>query len=445
MIPAPPGKPAPQTASSMVSSESAAQTFLKTLKTPCRLLVAYSGGGDSTGLLVALAEAIRQAPGLAITLIAATVDHRLRPESAEEARAAGDLCKQLGIAHHVLVWEGDKPSAGIQAAAREARYRLLGALAQDLKADLIVTAHNLDDQNETIAMRKARNPQASGGISEAVLIERRVWVCRPFLAVRRIDIRDYLSRHGVGWVEDPSNENEKFERVRLRRSLADSAPEIMQELAPADRRALAGEVAGHLLAHAAIHDFRFATIELRNWSADNIAHRQAVLYLAAAMGGRTHLAGRDTAERIARFLEARAEHRLTAERVVFDRRRERLYITREKRSLPETIIAPGTVAEWDNRFRIRNLGADPVTVGTRGARSGGLPLMAGRLSEDLPRSVAQRVLATEPILYGGRSEAVEVEPILAVFDRFLPHDLLEIGNALAFLAGLDHFPMLPTR
>jgi tRNA(Ile)-lysidine synthase len=445
MAVAPFGKPAPHSASSTVSPEDAALDFLKSLKTPARVLVAYSGGGDSTGLLVALASALKDHPAFDVTLIAATVDHGLRPGSRAEAERAGALAEWLSIPHHTLAWEGEKPATGIQAAARTARYGLLKDLALSLDADLIVTAHNLDDQVETLAMRQARNPEAVTGMSDAVLIERRIWALRPFLGVRRAAIRDYLTQCGIGWIDDPSNDNEAFERVRVRKSLDPSGAVADFAALREARRALAEEAAAFLMEHVVIHSARVAMLDLSGYQPETPAHLQAVLHLLAFTGGRTHIAGRDAAQRISTFLAERRQSRLTAERVVLDRRGDRLFMTREKRSLPSAIIQPGSSVLWDHRFHIENRGTDAVMVSSRGGDGRGMPLIADTLPEDLPKSVRQCALATEPVLPEGEIGMLAVEPIPANFVHFLPRDLLAIGNALAILNGLDHFPALPTR
>ncbi|WP_042775617.1 tRNA lysidine(34) synthetase TilS, partial [Sinorhizobium fredii] len=135
----------------------AARRFLKSFTRPGRVLVAISGGSDSKGLLVALHAALGTAEFDGFSLVACTVDHALRPESADEAAAVGAFCAELGIPHHICRWPGDKPLAGIQAAARRKRYDMLAEAAAIFRADCIATGHTLDDQNETIAMRGARD------------------------------------------------------------------------------------------------------------------------------------------------------------------------------------------------------------------------------------------------------------------------------------------------
>jgi tRNA(Ile)-lysidine synthase len=169
----------------ILSPELAARRFLDSLAEPTRILVAISGGSDSTGLLLSLAEALKGGSNSQISLCAATVDHALRAESADEARQVATLCQSLNIPHVTCIWQGEKPKTGIMAAAREARYGLLADAADKLHADLIVTAHTFDDQQETLAMRGLRSGQGSTGIADAVLFDRRIWIARPFLPCLR--------------------------------------------------------------------------------------------------------------------------------------------------------------------------------------------------------------------------------------------------------------------
>ena len=187
------------------------------------------------------------------------------------------------------------------------------------------------------------------------------------------------------------------------------------------------------------------SVDLSDHNADNPAHLDAIRHLAAMMGGRTHLAGGEASQRIQKFLASADSDRLSSERVVFDGRKQFLYICRERRSLPEMMIEPGSTAVWDNRFRFHNTGSESVVIGVRGRDRKHEEVFSNPPSGDLPGAVRQLIEATEPILLQGRRDLLTVKPIIAQFDEFLPADVLEIGNALAFLGGLDHFPELPTR
>ena len=181
-----------------------------------RIAIALSGGGDSTALLC-LAYAYFDARGEAGRLVAVTVDHGLRDASAAEARLAGDVCAKLGISHEIKEWRGEKPATGLQAAARDARYRLLAEAAAAHDCSIILTGHTLDDQAETVAMRGRRGAgRGLSGIAPATLYERRTWFVRPLIGRRRSELRDWLSGMGQTWIDDPSNCDTRFERVRVR-------------------------------------------------------------------------------------------------------------------------------------------------------------------------------------------------------------------------------------
>jgi tRNA(Ile)-lysidine synthetase-like protein len=124
--------------------------------------LAVSGGSDSTALMVLFADWLRQTGADPRAHTVLTIDHGLRAESPAEARAVADRATTLGFRHAVLVWDGPKPQTGIQAAAREARYRLMGGrMAEDGVAALLV-AHTRDDQAETLLMRLARGSGLDG-------------------------------------------------------------------------------------------------------------------------------------------------------------------------------------------------------------------------------------------------------------------------------------------
>lgn len=209
------------------------------------VIVAVSGGGDSVALLH-IAHAFMRSSRPDVPLIAATIDHGLRPESAEEARSVGRICAERGIAHVIERWT-EPPATGLQQAARLARYRLLTAVAHVEGASIVLTGHTADDQAETFAMRKARADHGPGlsGIDEATLSARSVWFVRPMLDARRADLRAWLSARELGWIDDPSNDDRAFERVRVRATLsaADHAALNTQAARWADERrarALAG-------------------------------------------------------------------------------------------------------------------------------------------------------------------------------------------------------------
>src|SRR5690606_17692728 len=195
------------------------------------VIAAVSGGSDSLGLLFLLRDylATLQEPP---QLIAVTVDHRLRAESEAEARNVGRLCRQYGIEHRVLVWDEAKPSQGLAAAARSARYRLLVQAAHEAGAGIIATGHTQNDQIETFLMRKERSHHAEArglaAMPPQAWLEGSVELIRPLLSVSRQALRDELTAKGIAWVDDPSNANTDYERPRVRlTTAADADPQMV--------------------------------------------------------------------------------------------------------------------------------------------------------------------------------------------------------------------------
>lgn len=182
-----------------------------------RLGVAVSGGGDSMALLHLLAAC---AADNGAEIEAATVDHGLRPEAAEEAAFVAQTCQALGIAHETLQWTGWDGQGNLQAEARAARYRLLGGWARRRGLDAVALGHTRNDQAETYLMRLARRAGVDGLAAMDAVFSRdggRFW--RPALGLERSDLRAFLSRHGLGWRDDPSNDDERFDRVKARKAM----------------------------------------------------------------------------------------------------------------------------------------------------------------------------------------------------------------------------------
>lgn len=180
-----------------------------------RLLVAVSGGPDSVALLALLNDWAGQ-PGRP-ELHAATVDHGLREASAAEAESVAGLCGQFGVPHAVLRWSGPKPASGIQERARKARYSLLARHAQELGGAVLVTAHTLDDQAETMLMRMARGSGPAGLVGMRARVRKGpVELARPLLSISKARLIATAAARGLAFSRDPSNADTRFERVRWR-------------------------------------------------------------------------------------------------------------------------------------------------------------------------------------------------------------------------------------
>ncbi len=185
------------------------------------LAVAVSGGPDSLALLLLACAAF---PG---RIRAATVDHGLRPESAHEAERVAEICRLIPCPHEILRVVVPVGGEGVQSEARRARYGALAGWMCRLGLDALLTGHHADDQAETLLMRLARGSGVGGlagirartalpGSGDAALL------LRPLLGWRRDELAAIVAAAGVEPVDDPSNRDENFDRVRIRNRLAET-------------------------------------------------------------------------------------------------------------------------------------------------------------------------------------------------------------------------------
>ena len=309
--------------------------------------IAVSGGGDSMALL-RLAHAMRQ------DFVALTVDHALRKSSATEARKVKSWCKAIGIAHHTLKWRHSKVSTGLQAKARKARYDLMTAWCTKRGIDILLTAHTADDQAETVAMRKKRT---SSPASLAGIWPEAEWngirILRPLLSKRHKALRDYLITSGQEWIEDESNNNEKFERVRIRNTspniaLANSAI-LAQKLVTAAKREARNWMTKNLrITEAGLVRFPASSFAaLRDLTRDEALQKIITLCGGAA----TELAKR---HELVNWLNKPDSSRRTLGRVVFAKTKNEICAVREAARIdvkPQLVGSRKSVI-WDNRFCI---------------------------------------------------------------------------------------------
>jgi len=181
-----------------------------------RFAVAVSGGPDSLALLSLACAAF------GTQVVALTVDHGLRPAAAAEAAAVADHAAGLGVTHVILRWDGPKPTANLQAAARAARYRLLTAWCAANGVRWLATAHHRDDQAETLLLRLARGAAVGGlsGIRRVRDLGHGVTLLRPLLDAAKADLAAVVAAAGWTAVDDPANRAVRFDRTHARALLA---------------------------------------------------------------------------------------------------------------------------------------------------------------------------------------------------------------------------------
>ncbi|AUJ64573.1 tRNA lysidine(34) synthetase TilS [Aestuarium zhoushanense] len=184
---------------------------------PSHIAVAVSGGGDSVALLHL---AYRVATQTGQTLSAVTVDHGLRAESAAEAATVAQFCQTLNIPHTTLHWNGTEAQGNLMAAARDARYQLIGDWAKSNGIGHVMLGHTRDDEAETFLMQLGRGAGVDG-LSAMDWRPHRLGIHwgRPLHQSMRSELRDYLTRQGIEWIDDPTNENPKYLRSRIRAAM----------------------------------------------------------------------------------------------------------------------------------------------------------------------------------------------------------------------------------
>ena len=335
------------------------------------IAVAVSGGPDSLALAILADRWARERGGRAVAL---TVDHRLRPESADEAALVGSWLAARGVAHAVLVWDGPKPATGIQEAARAARYQLLTEWCAIEGCLHLLTAHQREDQAETYLIRQ-RAGSASDGLAGIAAVRElaNVRLVRPLLGVPRARLTALLDTERQPYLRDPSNRNAAFERVRIREGLDSSAVDAAVKAAAvhAGRRIERERALAALLTRTVVlHPAGFAVVEPGPIVAAGELGERALGRVASTVGGATYPLRR---ERLARLRAALAETPARARTLGgcrFVPWRGRVLVLRETgRAASPLRLDPGMAGLWDRRFRaaLAAKAAAPLTLSHLGS------------------------------------------------------------------------------
>jgi tRNA(Ile)-lysidine synthase len=341
--------------------------------------VALSGGGDSTALLhLCLAAGCR--------VEAVTVDHRLRPESAAEAAGVALACAPFGVRHEVRVWEHGPVAGNVMDAARQARMGLILDWAKARGLSLVALGHTRDDQAETLLMGLARAAGIAGlsGMRRAFVVDG-VRFVRPLMDAGREELRDWLRGRGIGWVDDPTNEDPRYQRVKARRALAALAPLgiTVEALASVAGNLAQAQAALAVQVRAAARHLREAAgaleVEAALWQEPEEVRRQLVVAALRWLTGAEHA---PRAAEVARFLAAMQAGR---DATLAGCRHRRGWLFREARALRG--LEGGL---WDGRWQVTGAGE------VRALAAAGLGQCDWRAT-GLPREV----LAVTPALWQG--------------------------------------------
>lgn len=331
-------------------------------------ILAVSGGPDSMALLVLAAECFARKGEGAPQLSVATIDHGLRPESGAEAAFVASEARRLGLPHTTLRWTGEKPATGIAAAARSARYRLLEEHARSFPAErvAVVTAHHLDDQAETFAMRLARGAGVAGlaaMAAERPLTEGSpIRLIRPLLTFPKSRLIATLEARNVRFFNDPTNTDERYERARVRRLLPalNAAGITSAALATSARRLGEAEAA---LRYAedrfiATLDLSFGNEVFASLKTDafregpSLLRQRVLAHLITRYGGESQKPQLSEIEDLAARLQSEGKCMATLGGAMISSGGRFIRVWREAGRLTqaEFELSPGESRTWDNRF-----------------------------------------------------------------------------------------------
>lgn len=363
---------------------------------PDCLAVAVSGGGDSLALL---GLACDWADERGCRIHALTVDHGLRAEAGDEALLVAREALRMGAQHETLYWTGWDGKGNLQAAARAARYALMRDACARKGIRAILLGHTSDDQAETVLMRLARG---SGVDGLSAMAEGRFGqddILRPLLGEARADLRVWLSRQGMRWIEDPTNDDPRYDRVRARRLLtqlasfgidAGSLSETAQAMARA-RHALIARAAD--VAQDIVTDRR----GILTFDRAGLARVEAETRLRLVAHGLACLSGARYRPRLA-SLSAVLDNALsgqggTLQGCRFLPGRDRLFMVREFKAVSGIEAPADGCALWDGRWRIAAPDHPGATIRALGE--------AGLARIDRPASLPHAALMSWPGVWAG--------------------------------------------
>ena len=324
-----------------------------------RIAVAVSGGADSMALAVLL-QAWTAARGG--NVLALTVDHGLRAEAKTEAAWVGRALKARGIRHQVLRWCGEKPTTAVQATARKARYELLRGCCGAKGILHLAVGHHLEDQAETFLLRLGRGSGPEGLAAMAAVVELpELRLLRPLLGFGKSRLEASLTARGIDWLEDPSNRDLAYARVRLREVMPGLARQGLTAARLAEAAARLGRARADLEQSRAallarslwLHPAGYASIDR-----DSLMQAPAALGLGAlarglmAVGGADYAPRRERLEQLHGRLTSGIGRGTTLGGCRILPRRGRLLIVREPARAPTVTVRPGERLRWDGRYRV---------------------------------------------------------------------------------------------
>lgn len=365
---------------------------------PDRLAVAFSGGGDSTALLALCRDWLPQAA----QLDAVIVDHGLRPTSPDEARLAAERAGAIGAQSHILTLPGWDGHGNLQDMARKGRYRVMAdwAVGQSPAPAAIAVGHSLDDQAETVLLRLARGSGVDGlaGMASVRWMPDGPPIHRPLLQMTRAELRDWLRARKLDWIEDPSNDDARFDRIRMRKAM----PDLARLGLTADRLALTATAMGRAQTALNAHAAEVARRSVRDGGAwldiapDLLANAEDETRLRLLSAAVRYVGGAVYRPRLSSMAvfhdHVMAGRGATLAGVCATPWRGRVVLHREYRAVRD--LGPDLAGLWDGRWQVATPLGPGQTLAALGAH--GVPALG-----DMDRPVPHACLIALPAVWQG--------------------------------------------
>lgn len=339
--------------------------------------LAVSGGADSLALML-LVHQWKQLSSHGPKIFVYALDHGLRPEASEEVASVVTTASELGFTARGLVWEGEKPDTGVQAAARQARYRIIGNAMDHDGALVLLTGHHLHDQAETILMRLAHGSGLAGlaGMKRQARVEG-INLFRPLLELSPCLLVQIVKSAGLTPIIDPSNTQEKYERVRWRKAMpelsqlglsASTLSRFAARMARADKAL--NQIAQSNFSEHVSRD-RFGGLIIESVFLLEMGEEMGVRILAMMVDMASGQRGRGELAQLENLFFALGSGQFEGQTIAgcaVRKQGDTILVFRESARADPTIlcVSPGQKATWDQRFVVRNNGKEDLWVGSAG-------------------------------------------------------------------------------
>lgn len=339
-----------------------------------KLAIAVSGGADSMALTLLCQNWAQKKP---IEIHSLTVDHKLREESTGETKQVQDWLKRYQINHQILTWQHQQQLKNIQQDARNARYQLMCNYCIEHDIPILLTAHTLEDQAETVLLRLMRGSGVDGlsAMKETTTCER-VSIIRPLLIIKKNQLTTFLKQQKQQWIEDPSNYNDKFERVNMRNFLNNSKDKelLIERLAKtasnmAQTRSYLEQQTNTAIEECSTwNDMGFSTIDSKNF---NNLHTEIGLrvlnhLLCKVSGSECKPRHNKLNNLYYNIISNKISTKHTLNGCLITKKNNTITISREISAISQDLpLQENTTILWDNRFIIKLTGCNtmPIHIG----------------------------------------------------------------------------------